>query len=833
MNTSWTGGRGAAALCAAVLLAGLLVSAAAAPAAGVDPSVTALPAAGIPEAEPNDTAMRANPLVGNPARHTGTLHPQSDDDWYRFSATAGSRVYATVNTAPSPIGGDSILSVISADGATVLEKDFDDGTFATNSSVIAGTPLPTTGTYYLRVVGGLGTLPYDLYVDIRPGSAVAEIEPNDAATPQAVGSSALIEGSRGDVTDVDAFSVNLEASDTIVAILDLDPERDGTEWNGLLGLEPLAGARMSADDPGTDDIDAEALFATVQDAGSYRVVVTSASGATGTYALDIIRLPHSTTPCRRYENATSFSIPDSGSTTSTISVADSFTIGRTAVMLDVAHNRMSDVIATLTTPGGNVAKVINPFNIPGTTPTSEQFLIDDEAALPPGWTATPTYGQVLRPPLPAKMRWLAGGPATGQWTLRVYDFAPGSSGTVNSWAMVVCERPEPVLPPDVVFSTDFESSDAGFTHHGLNDEWERGTPTLIPIQSCASGTTCWKTDLDGRYEPATGQVLVSPPIDLTNVAAPATLSFAHKYEMEMAVFDSYDVDVREVGGPDTRHLFANTEGPMGMFVSPPSQLILGTIGWETVTVDISQMVGRVVQFRWRVTTDGQNIASGVAVDDVVVRANPGLSCTRLTLRLTEDTAKSKAPTCAGGTPPYSASIGAQAAHGKASAAKRVTYKPRANFYGSDSFATVVTDAAGLTAAMPVRVRVAPVNDAPTFLSGEDQDVIGAAGPQRVAAWADRIIPGPKNEAAQHVSFLTRVVSRTGSIAFSRSPTVTDTGDLRYAVEKGSFGSATIAVRAVDDGPGTAPDVDRSEPQTFTISAHRALQAFTVAAEVSP
>ncbi|MEZ5545455.1 MAG: hypothetical protein R3F10_09750 [Lysobacteraceae bacterium] len=82
--------------------------------------------------------------------------------------------------------------------------------------------------------------------------------------------------------------------------LDLDPERDGTTWNGRLGFALFGDASnqiLVVDDAGTGDVSpnpnipSEAMFFTVKEAGTYFAFVDSASSAVGgptaTYHLSV------------------------------------------------------------------------------------------------------------------------------------------------------------------------------------------------------------------------------------------------------------------------------------------------------------------------------------------------------------------------------------------------------------------------------------------------------------------------------------------------------------------------------------------------------------------
>ncbi len=102
------------------------------------------------------------------------------------------------------------------------------------------------------------------------------------------------------------------------------------------------------------------------------------------------------------------------------------------------------------------------------------------------------------------------------------------------------------------------------------------------------------------------------------------------------------------------------------------------------------------------------------------------------------------------------------------------------------------------------------NFPPVFTKGADQTVREDAGPQTIAGWASGISAGPAGEAAQVVTFL---VSTDNPALFSAPPAVFANGALTYQAGTNASGSATVTVRARDDGGGT----DTSAAQTFTIT----------------
>lgn len=103
---------------------------------------------------------------------------------------------------------------------------------------------------------------------------------------------------------------------------------------------------------------------------------------------------------------------------------------------------------------------------------------------------------------------------------------------------------------------------------------------------------------------------------------------------------------------------------------------------------------------------------------------------------------------------------------------------------------------------------------PSFAAGPNQTVQEGAGLQTVPNWATAISPGPASESGQTVSLL---VSSDNRALFALQPAVSPDGTLTYTPKTGVAGTATITVRAKDNGGIANGGQDTSAPQTFVIN----------------
>lgn len=606
----------------------------------------------VTEVEPNNTAATATPIGTGAKVKASSIFPNGDIDFYSFTANANDRVYAATMTSFSAGNStDSQLTLLDSLG-NVIETDNDNGTFAALSSSIAGAVIPTTGTYYLKVndftAGTTSERPYDLWFKVQSGSPTAEVETNDTAgTANPLPANGWVSGAR-DValaSEQDWYSMTLNAGDTVFLSLDLDPERDSTVWNGRLGFGRLGDAGdqlVYADDAGSVEtpttIPSEALFVTVKTAGTYYAYVDSASAAVGgptaTYNLSVSVLPHAPigVNCTTY---TSTDVPKTigpgtGLNSSTITVPGNPRIESLRVSIQLNHALMNDIDAQLRSPAGNDNGLFSDIGAAVVGGQTQMDLtLDDNAATPPFTTVLSPV--ILKPELNYRLGWFKGENAGGVWTLDLRDDTAGANGgTLTAWSMEICEQP-PAPSGTAVFSTDFESGAAGFTHSGVQDEWELGLPATVatttanpvaPITTCNSGVNCWKTDLDSIYNINANFDLLSPNINLTSVTGTATLSWAARYQMESANFDHATVTVREVGNPaNSRLVWQWLDATMTNSVGNPALNIGASSGWSNYYADISDFAGKNVEVVFHVDTDNTVNFAGWAIDDVKVTAN--------------------------------------------------------------------------------------------------------------------------------------------------------------------------------------------------------------------
>jgi subtilisin family serine protease/subtilisin-like proprotein convertase family protein len=155
----------------------------------------------------------------------------------------------------------------------------------------------------------------------------------------------------------------------------------------------------------------------------------TANGSSGVYSLDVSVATSGPQVITRTGTAP-VGIPVLGDITSTINVTDGRSITDLTIALSLTHTFDSDLLITLTGPGGDSIILFNRRGGSGHNLTTTVFSDDASTAIAAGsapFTGTFLPEQALTP---FKNR-----SAQGTWTLRIQDLKPLDSGTLDAWSM--------------------------------------------------------------------------------------------------------------------------------------------------------------------------------------------------------------------------------------------------------------------------------------------------------------------------------------------------------------------------------------------------------------
>ncbi len=589
------------------------------------------------EIESNNTAATATTMLlsGDAARIQGTINAVGDVDYFSITAQAGDRLFTATTTSSSADSGDTVLSVIAPNGTTILETDNDDGVQGEQASSIAGLVLPTAGTYYLRVSengNDARVLPYRLYAQLQRGVPLAEVEPNDiSAQALSIDGNHFASGSLSSTDQRDFYKILLNAGDTVMMSIDEDPERDGTDSAIRLNFgEPSASFEVSAQDPGSaGQPDSQFLIHTVRQGGVfYKIYPDAQGGAGGSYHLSVTVFPALVAPperrCYSVNNPGNAVTPPGGEAQLplVVNVANPGFIDDVNISFSGTANTQSDI--SLRSPDGiEVPLYQNLANSDG----SAQLTFDDEAATPVGTPALGGQSMIrwhFQPQGAARLSWFDGTRPNGTWQLIARDDAVSSPATtIINPTLTICERPVPPTCPSgtapyTAYTSDFETSSGGMTHSGAQDQWAQGLPSGSAIADCASGSSCWKTNLTGNYASNSIQNLVSSPINLAMLQPPLIVNWAQKYQLEAAAADNFTVDAEQVGGAAVSRLFEHIDGTMQSSLGSGPTTIDIAAGWAFQSARVDEFAGQNLRLRFRLDSNATTQFAGAAIDDVSV-----------------------------------------------------------------------------------------------------------------------------------------------------------------------------------------------------------------------
>ena len=163
------------------------------------------------------------------------------------------------------------------------------------------------------------------------------------------------------------------------------------------------------------------------------------------------------------------------------------------------------------------------------------------------------------------------------------------------------------------YFNDFENGADGFVFGGKTPMWEVGVPTYGPT-SAPSGSNVVGTRLKGKYDGLINSLLISPPIDLSDVRDDVELSFKDWSELDnyMGGFeDTAEVWIGEINENDSS---------VDKISYPKEPALINRYSkrtWEERHIDLSPYKGKkiVVMFALRWSGYSKRDAAGYYIDD--------------------------------------------------------------------------------------------------------------------------------------------------------------------------------------------------------------------------
>lgn len=174
---------------------------------------------------------------------------------------------------------------------------------------------------------------------------------------------------------------------------------------------------------------------------------------------------------------------------------------------------------------------------------------------------------------------------------------------------------------------DFEQNNGAFTLSGTNSSWAWGTPGNFNglVNTAASGSRIWATNLNGNYNVSESSQLQSPCYNLSgsfNASNLPVLSFALNGFTE-ATYDFFWVEYSTNGTTWTKLGVTNGAGSTNWYNRSTNQTWHDNLGpWKVASYIVpSAALSATTRFRFVFTSDNTVQFEGVGIDDVHIVPN--------------------------------------------------------------------------------------------------------------------------------------------------------------------------------------------------------------------
>ena len=209
--------------------------------------------------------------------------------------------------------------------------------------------------------------------------------------------------------------------------------------------------------------------------------------------------------------------------------------------------------------------------------------------------------------------------ATGNYdVLFAIDYSLDEDSLNDTLSTVITNAPVINTFP---YTEDFESNNGYWSLGGTNSSWQWGVPSGTVINSAASGTHAWVTNLSGNYNNDESSYILSPCFDFTSLLQPILalkINFSSDDYDGALIQSSTDngtswQTIGSYGDPNNWYNFSNT----------PPLWSGNSNGWLFAKHDIASLAGQPsVKFRVYFLSNSTTVAEGFAMDDFQIMESP-------------------------------------------------------------------------------------------------------------------------------------------------------------------------------------------------------------------
>ncbi|MEQ8910193.1 MAG: T9SS type A sorting domain-containing protein, partial [Vicingaceae bacterium] len=203
----------------------------------------------------------------------------------------------------------------------------------------------------------------------------------------------------------------------------------------------------------------------------------------------------------------------------------------------------------------------------------------------------------------------------GQYSITAYTKLPNDSNDKNDTTQVMIQNdPVYTLP----YQNDFETSLAEWTVSGNNASWQKGVPNSMPIDTAASGTQAWVTNLNGPYNNNELSYLTSPCFDFSLLSTDPLVHFYLNYDTEVNydfAWMEYSLDV----GATWQKIMASPFAQNWYNQSASNSWSGNSNGWISIKNVLNGLAGEsMVKLRLVFDSDPGTSSQGVGFDKLSI-----------------------------------------------------------------------------------------------------------------------------------------------------------------------------------------------------------------------